>query len=237
MRRRLLKAVWGSRASGSSRDKPRAGIQHRRLVCELLESRRLLSLTGTEQQVGQETQGLDEWWTSLGPEVEPQAVVPECSLPRLTQSADTIVPVRKSVGNYRTDLYYADLQGTWDADKNGIYGESGGDGADLRPEVWVGRITVRTAKQTTDYINKLVRYETASPDDYANSMLLVGRTLSSHYNTGTARGAGFIDHEYVSGGEVYVVSLFAATGAGFRRRIPVANSQTFSRMRQNTTVK
>jgi len=121
---------------------------------------------------------------------------------------DAVVPVRFCVGNYPTDLYYGDLEGTWDADADGIYAKAQVDGADLLPEVWVGRIPVRTATQATGYIDKVVRYETASPEGYANTMLLVGRSVAWDYHTGSARGPGYIDHEFVSDGEIQVVNQY-----------------------------
>ena len=47
-----------------------------------------------------------------------------------------------------TDLYYGGLDGTWDSDGDGIYGEADEDtDVDLMPEVFVGRIPVQTASQ------------------------------------------------------------------------------------------
>ncbi|MHC4351248.1 MAG: C25 family cysteine peptidase [Planctomycetota bacterium] len=94
---------------------------------------------------------------------------------------DEIVPVRYCYPRYReeevpTDLYYSDLDGwNWDANGNGIYGEAGEvTEIELTPEVHLGRIPMRTAEQATAYINKVVTYETASPDGFANSMLCFG---------------------------------------------------------------
>ena len=94
---------------------------------------------------------------------------------------DVIVPVRYCYPRYRdeevpTDLYYSDLDGlNWDANSNGIYGEVGEvTEIELTPEVHLGRIPMRTAEQATAYVNKVVTYETASPDGFANSMICFG---------------------------------------------------------------
>jgi len=53
------------------------------------------------------------------------------------------------------DLYYSDLDGTWDANGNNIFGEMG-DGADLAPEVYVGRAPVSDATEASRFVTKTV---------------------------------------------------------------------------------
>jgi hypothetical protein len=117
---------------------------------------------------------------------------------------DTVVPDRdcyvvagaKTVYDMPTDLYYGGLDGTWDEDGDGIYGEAGEDEADLYPEVWVGRIPVRSAQQARDYVDKVIAYESRSPDGFSQTMLLAGGM--GVLLTGTKREEGFLDHEPVS---------------------------------------
>ena len=93
---------------------------------------------------------------------------------------DTIVPCRFCAPNTKTnvvaDLYYADMGGgSWDMDDDGIFGEAGELGlSELTPEVWLGRITVRTPSQVATYIRKVLAYETANPDGFACRLMLVG---------------------------------------------------------------
>jgi|GEM_PF-1315561 len=112
---------------------------------------------------------------------------------------DTIVPMRYTyasiVHDNPTDMYYACLDGTYDEDGDGLYGEALEDDADLLPEVWIGRIPVRTADQATAYIDKLVRYETAPPDGFANTMLI--SATWDWYMSGLNRPAGYWDHDPV----------------------------------------
>jgi hypothetical protein len=66
-----------------------------------------------------------------------------------------------------TDLYYAALDGNWDNDGDGLYGEgyipsemAPGDSVDLFPEVYVGRAPVASVSETQTFIDKTKRYRT-----------------------------------------------------------------------------
>ena len=63
-----------------------------------------------------------------------------------------------------SDLYYADLDGTWDADRDGIWGEPQNDLPDLEPELIVGRLPLRTIESANNYVSKLIKYST-NPGD------------------------------------------------------------------------
>jgi len=79
------------------------------------------------------------------------------------------------------DLYYGCLDGTWDNDADGIYGESndgvGGGEVDLLAEVYVGRATVDTTTEADNFINKTIAYELSTP---SNSAVMVGTQLDSY---------------------------------------------------------
>jgi hypothetical protein len=64
-----------------------------------------------------------------------------------------------------SDLYYACLDGTWDLDNDGIYGESllnsTGEEADFFAEVYVGRAPVNTNDEVEIFIHKVINYETS----------------------------------------------------------------------------
>jgi hypothetical protein len=57
------------------------------------------------------------------------------------------------------DIYYAALDGTWNDDYDARWGEPGED--DLLPEVSVARASVSTVTEATNFVNKIIRYETA----------------------------------------------------------------------------
>ena len=106
---------------------------------------------------------------------------------------DTLVPARGTKVSVDsdvesampTDLYYSGLDGTWDGNNNGVYGETA-DSVDMAWEVVVGRIPVRTAAQATDYINKLIAFESAPPTNLSKKIILGGMLAWDTY-TGTSR--------------------------------------------------
>ncbi len=57
------------------------------------------------------------------------------------------------------DLYYADLDGEWDKDQDGIYGEPVDDSPDLFPELFVGRAPVKTKEEAETFVQKIINYE------------------------------------------------------------------------------
>jgi hypothetical protein len=61
-----------------------------------------------------------------------------------------------------SDAYYADLDGTWDGNGNGIYGEVA-DGLDMEPDLAVGRMPVTNRAETEAQVAKGLRYRRAPP--------------------------------------------------------------------------
>lgn len=87
-----------------------------------------------------------------------------------------------------TDFYYADLNGTWDSDGDGKWGESPYDNAygldeiAWDPEVYVGRFPANTANELAIMVNKTLKYE-SEPEvgDWMNRMLLAGGISDTIY--------------------------------------------------------
>lgn len=79
-----------------------------------------------------------------------------------------------------TDFYYADLNGTWDDNENGRYGESsayaGEDEIEWIPEVYVGRFPASNAAELEIMVNKTLEYETNMnlAGEWMKRMLLAG---------------------------------------------------------------
>jgi hypothetical protein len=80
-----------------------------------------------------------------------------------------LVPVRGFWGdinyggvelNAPTDLYYACLDGDFDANQNGIFGEPD-DGNDLLPELWTGRVPADSCQEVTNFVKKNLAYRAA----------------------------------------------------------------------------
>ncbi len=59
-----------------------------------------------------------------------------------------------------SDLYYADLDGDWDLDGDGVWGEPTHDAPDIVPELLVGRLPVMTIEAIENYVSKLILYQT-----------------------------------------------------------------------------
>jgi hypothetical protein len=76
----------------------------------------------------------------------------------------------------RADLYYSDLDGTWDADSDGIFGEVE-DSVDLFPDVLVGRASCETASEVANFVAKTLDYERSPADDYLTDLLYLGEIL------------------------------------------------------------
>jgi hypothetical protein len=79
-----------------------------------------------------------------------------------------------------TDYYYADLDGDWDYDGDGFYGEYGEDLVDFYPEVQVGRIPFSDASSLASICQKLVSFE-QSTGAWKNNALLLG-AISNYQN-------------------------------------------------------
>ncbi len=56
------------------------------------------------------------------------------------------------------DLFFADYDGEWEADGDGVYGEPVSDNLDIGPEVMLGRLPFSNAGQFETYIDNLTAY-------------------------------------------------------------------------------
>jgi hypothetical protein len=77
------------------------------------------------------------------------------------------------------DLYYADLDGTWNADGDLYWGEVPSDNVDMYADVFIGRAPVATAAEADTFVRKVLAYEGLStlPDDYQLGALFLGQIL------------------------------------------------------------
>jgi len=101
---------------------------------------------------------------------------------------NNIVPERDAYlpfsgnANIATDLYYSDLDGTWDQNGNHLYGEMSGDGVDLYADIFVGRLCCASTSNVTNYLSKQNTYEMNPPTTYLRKMLLPAVQLFSGYH-------------------------------------------------------
>lgn len=94
------------------------------------------------------------------------------------------------------DLYYSDLDGTWDLDGDGIYGETT-DGVDLYPDVFVGRASVRTNADVQAFVQKVLSYERVPEPGVGLDMLMAGEVLWTEPYTDSGLALNMIDRLYV----------------------------------------
>ena len=88
-----------------------------------------------------------------------------------------------------TDLYFGNLDGTWNYDNDELWGETndgvnGGD-IDWYSEVFVGRIAADNATEASNHISKIIAHET-TPSSYYKT-LMIGEKLNSNPTWGGDR--------------------------------------------------
>jgi len=75
------------------------------------------------------------------------------------------------------DLYFSALDGTFDEDGDGIYGEALQDSVDLLPEVAIGRFPVETADELEILVNKTINYQKYPVMADMNKIIMLGENL------------------------------------------------------------
>ncbi len=81
------------------------------------------------------------------------------------------VTVSGTVGDIPTDLYYADLDYSWDSNRNNLFGEMS-DSVDLYADVLLGRASVGNTTEVETFIRKVKEYEGNPKTDYLQRTLL-----------------------------------------------------------------
>lgn len=110
-------------------------------------------------------------WVLLGGDTD---VVPDRIAYAMTSEAG-LYPDEDSL---RADLYYSDLDRTWDENSNNTFGEVA-DSVDLYPDLFVGRASVNTLTEVQTFVNKVLTYEKNPPLDYQLNMLFLAEILWS----------------------------------------------------------
>jgi hypothetical protein len=108
-------------------------------------------------------------WVLLGGDVNR---VPE----RIAYAMTCDAGIQTDEDSIRADLYYSDLDGTWNYDGVGPYGEIE-DSVDLYPDVFVGRAPSSTPVQAQGFVNKILTYEMNPPTDYELDILFFAMVL------------------------------------------------------------
>ncbi|UCG42212.1 MAG: T9SS type A sorting domain-containing protein [candidate division WOR-3 bacterium] len=90
--------------------------------------------------------------------------------------------VNNSTGYIPADVYYADLQWSYDGNNNNIFGEMGYDTVDLFYDVYVGRASVDNSSQVSTFVSKVMTYERNPTTDYLKKICLPYVWLWSGYS-------------------------------------------------------
>lgn len=77
------------------------------------------------------------------------------------------------------DLYYSDLDGTWNDDGDLYWGEVPSDNIDMYADVYVGRAPVSNSIEAQTFVSKVLTYEGryGGAQDHALDMLFIGEVL------------------------------------------------------------
>ncbi len=94
------------------------------------------------------------------------------------------------------DLYFADMDGDWDLDGDGIWGELSDD-VDLYPDVYVGRSTGNTGIKTALIVEKILTYEgyRTLPTDYQLDFLFMAEYVDDYTDMSVLKN--MVDNESI----------------------------------------
>jgi hypothetical protein len=87
--------------------------------------------------------------------------------------------------NIPCDLYFSDMDGTWNDDGDSRYGEVKQDNIDMYPDVWVSRVPCDTEAEADLVVQKVLQYEGCDsappmPTDYQLDVTLIGNYLDEN---------------------------------------------------------
>jgi hypothetical protein len=145
---------------------------------------------------------------------------------------ETLVPVRMVYTNCEgyedtapVDLYFADLDGTWDGNGDGEYGQPDDD-LDLYADVLLGRALFSTIDEAELFVQKNLIYQENPPTgDWQTRAVLCGAVLFEDIGYTADKGCDSIAVEFPP---YWDVNKFyeELTGGGFTSHIPLISSGT-----------
>jgi hypothetical protein len=128
-------------------------------------------------------------WILLGGDIN---VVPR----RIAWAMECEAGFSQDEDDLQADLYYSDLDGTWDADDDFIYGEVT-DNIEMYPDVIVARASAENTSEVDAFVSKLLAYERTPTPDYQTSMLMAAEILWHDPYTDAGIGADRLDSLYI----------------------------------------
>jgi len=108
------------------------------------------------------------------------------------------------------DLYFSDLDGTWDANGNDIFGEVA-DNVDLHPDIFVGRAAVENVSEAQIFVNNIASYEDCLHDDFYERVLFLADVLWTSPYTNSGDSKDYIDEHFLPD-YLFVTKLYKALG-------------------------
>jgi hypothetical protein len=111
----------------------------------------------------------------------------------------------------RADLYYSDLDGTWNDNGVAPFGEVD-DNVDMYPDVFVGRAPAENVEEAVVFVDKVLTYEKNPPSNYALKMLMPGEILWLNPYTDSGVGLNRIDEDFIPPRFDPILKLFESLG-------------------------
>ncbi len=148
-------------------------------------------------------------WVLLGGDTDPDpmnVVVPSRAAYAMACSSGLPYPDEDSL---HSDLYYSDLDGTWDANNNYIFGELN-DSVDLYPDIFVGRAPVRDGSDVQTFVNKTIKYEKNPPPGYLDNALFMAEILWTDPYTDAGIGKNMIGELFPT--DFNILKLYESLG-------------------------
>jgi hypothetical protein len=111
--------------------------------------------------------------------------------------------------NIPCDLYYSDLDGSWDYDNDSWYGEPE-DSVDMLPDVFVGRAPVSSVQLAQRFVNKVFTYSRTPTSGYQAKGLFFAEYMDARTDEGI--GKDMIINRYIPERFYPVTRLYASLG-------------------------
>lgn len=115
-----------------------------------------------------------------------------------------------------TDLYYSDLDGSWDDNNDGLYADQRYDNVDGIPDVYVGRIPVSLASYAQAAVDKIIGYQSQfnASQSWTRRVILAAGTGSGDGFSNTLGNASTVLKEYISDivSDKDIVKLYESAG-------------------------
>ena len=118
----------------------------------------------------------------------------------------------------QADLYYSDLDGTWNDNGNSTYGEVD-DNVDLYPDVYVGRAPVNSVDEVSTFVNKVLTYENPVQTEQFMKMLFLGEIMWTDPYTDGGEGKNMIDDECIPPRFDPITKLYQSLGNESRETV------------------